>query len=534
MKKLLSILFVLISFYSFGQNVRVIQGYNPTTMQPGVIYRDTSISLPYTANKYITGFATVGSLPDTTRGYFSGTTNRIAYNSTTGVFDIANLYVGQTSLTTLGTIGTGVWNGTAIGAAYGGNPTGGTINQVLAKNSSANYDYSWVTATSGGTPAGSSTYIQYNTAGAFDGSSTFTYKPSVTASSLMGKNFVISPTLTAAANNDTLISVDIQPTYINGAFTGVQDIGLRVNAPAIIGGNFRLNSTATDGFLQIKNTGLSIRRGDNITRGTSIGMDAGDNFVINGANSGLAYKESGTTEFYVNSSGAGNFNSSISAPFINATSNSGINGDFYNNNGGGTLKLSNSNQIGGSGFLYGTQSAGGTAFGIKLSAWTGFAYADRWYLYQSSGAWSSSATEVPSAILNASSTNRGFLPPVQTNAQKNARGVSTGTIAGGSGYTNGSFTLKQMTGGTGTGSVSTITVSGGAVTAVTISYEGAGYVVGDVLSSTLAGGSGFTYTITAITAPATGLTIYCTDCTATDGSTGVTQTYNGSTWKNYW
>lgn len=37
----------------------------------------------------------------------------------------------------------------------------------------------------------------------------------------------------------------------------------------------------------------------------------------------------------------------------------------------------------------------------------------------------------------------------------------------------------------------------------------------------------------AITAVA-GLTVYCTDCTATDASTGVMQTYNGSTWKNYW
>lgn len=38
----------------------------------------------------------------------------------------------------------------------------------------------------------------------------------------------------------------------------------------------------------------------------------------------------------------------------------------------------------------------------------------------------------------------------------------------------------------------------------------------------------------AISSPATGLTIFCTDCTANDSSTGVTQTYNGSAWKNYW
>lgn len=35
-------------------------------------------------------------------------------------------------------------------------------------------------------------------------------------------------------------------------------------------------------------------------------------------------------------------------------------------------------------------------------------------------------------------------------------------------------------------------------------------------------------------APSAGAYIYCTDCTATDGSTGVGQTYNGTTWKNHW
>ena len=38
----------------------------------------------------------------------------------------------------------------------------------------------------------------------------------------------------------------------------------------------------------------------------------------------------------------------------------------------------------------------------------------------------------------------------------------------------------------------------------------------------------------AISSPATGLTLYCTDCTATDASTEVMQTYNGTTWKNNW
>jgi len=46
-----------------------------------------------------------------------------------------------------------------------------------------------------------------------------------------------------------------------------------------------------------------------------------------------------------------------------------------------------------------------------------------------------------------------------------------------------------------------------------------------------------TYTTTqrnAIPTPATGYVIYNTDATATDGSTGVMQVWNGSTWKNAW
>ncbi len=47
---------------------------------------------------------------------YTGTSNRITVAA--GVIDIASTYVGQTSITTLGTIGTGVWQGTAIADAY--------------------------------------------------------------------------------------------------------------------------------------------------------------------------------------------------------------------------------------------------------------------------------------------------------------------------------------------------------------------------------------------------------------------------------
>ena len=47
-----------------------------------------------------------------------GTTNKISVSA--NAITIASGYVGQTSITTLGTIATGVWNGTDIGVAHGG------------------------------------------------------------------------------------------------------------------------------------------------------------------------------------------------------------------------------------------------------------------------------------------------------------------------------------------------------------------------------------------------------------------------------
>lgn len=47
-----------------------------------------------------------------------GTTNRISVSA--DAIDISTNYVGQTSITTLGTIGTGTWNGSVVGVAYGG------------------------------------------------------------------------------------------------------------------------------------------------------------------------------------------------------------------------------------------------------------------------------------------------------------------------------------------------------------------------------------------------------------------------------
>lgn len=84
--------------------------------------------------------------------------------------------------------------------------------------------------------------------------------------------------------------------------------------------------------------------------------------------------------------------------------------------------------------------------------------------------------------------------------------VSGSITAAGSGYTNGTYRDIQMSGGTGVNAYVNITIAGGVVTSVTIvQHGGNGYTVGDVLSTSAGNiggtGSGFTWTVSAISTP---------------------------------
>ena len=69
----------------------------------------------------------------------SGTLNRItSTGGATPVIDIDANYVGQASITTLGTITTGVWNGTVVGVVYGGTGLNTAAQGDLLYGSAAN------------------------------------------------------------------------------------------------------------------------------------------------------------------------------------------------------------------------------------------------------------------------------------------------------------------------------------------------------------------------------------------------------------
>ena len=73
----------------------------------------------------------------------SGTSNRItSTGGTIPVIDISAAYVGQTSLTTLGTITTGVWNGTMLTPTYGGTGLATlTAHNLLVGNGTSNVSF---------------------------------------------------------------------------------------------------------------------------------------------------------------------------------------------------------------------------------------------------------------------------------------------------------------------------------------------------------------------------------------------------------
>jgi hypothetical protein len=93
--------------------------------------------------------ATAGVLVETaadtfTKRTLTGTTNRLTVTNGDGVsgaptFDISSSYVGQSTVTTLGTIGSGTWQGTVVDVTYGGTgrATGTTAYSLVATGTTA-------------------------------------------------------------------------------------------------------------------------------------------------------------------------------------------------------------------------------------------------------------------------------------------------------------------------------------------------------------------------------------------------------------
>lgn len=169
------------NWFFYGTNGSGVKGYQSFTSAP-VATNTTNGLFPFGYKKRIDSGVVIMNAPSliAALGYDSivtasnsldtlyhkvfnvqGTTNRVAISKVgSSVFinaytiDIDAAYAGQSSITTLGTIASGLWHGTPIQTTYGGAPTGGTTGQVLTKNSGADYDYAWAASAGGGGAAG--------------------------------------------------------------------------------------------------------------------------------------------------------------------------------------------------------------------------------------------------------------------------------------------------------------------------------------------------------------------------------------------
>lgn len=105
-------------FYTFiaEGTVNASSGWVLTTVDPIILDTDNLTFTQFSGATTITagaGLVKTGPVFDVV-----GTTNRILVNADS--IDISSNYVGQTSITTLGTIATGTWQATAVGPLYGG------------------------------------------------------------------------------------------------------------------------------------------------------------------------------------------------------------------------------------------------------------------------------------------------------------------------------------------------------------------------------------------------------------------------------
>jgi hypothetical protein len=183
----------------------------------------------------------------------SGTAGQIVATPTTGnvVVSIDPAYVGQSSITTLGTITTGVWHGSIIPLAYGG-----TNANLTASNGGIFYS----TATAGAILAGTATANQMLQSGSSTTPawSTSTWPATTTINQLLysSSNNVVAG-LASAANGVLITSAGSAPSIsstlpaaVQGNITTVGTIGTGVwqgTPVALAYGGTNANLTASNG-----------------------------------------------------------------------------------------------------------------------------------------------------------------------------------------------------------------------------------------------------------------------------------------------
>jgi hypothetical protein len=142
-----------------------------------------------------------------------GTNNRISISA--DAIDISSSYVGQSTITTLGTIGTGTWQGSVIAGEYGGTGVANTGKTItLGGNLTTSGAHSTALTTTANTTL---TLPVTGTLATLAGTETFTNK---TLTAPVIATIVNSGTLTLPTSTDTLVGRATTDTLTNKTITG--------------------------------------------------------------------------------------------------------------------------------------------------------------------------------------------------------------------------------------------------------------------------------------------------------------------------
>jgi len=240
--------------------------------------------------------------------------------------------------------GFGGWNGYSIvQQSNAGSSTGATLNFNKSSNINASVSTMFFDASS---QVGINTITpsaRLNVVGTTKLEGQTTINGSTTASGAIAQGVIVSPTLNAAANGDVLIGMDLNPSFSNGSFTSVKNIGLKVQ-------------------------GMNIWQGGGaISSSTAVGKDALNSNTTGSANSSFGYQAlySNTTGSYNIAFGYTSLNSNTSGTANNAFGMQSLtslsSGSFNNAFGQVTL-----------GSL--TTGSNNTAFGTSAGRWFGGIY----------------------------------------------------------------------------------------------------------------------------------------------------------------
>jgi hypothetical protein len=402
------------------------------------------------------------------------------------------------SLTTTGTSGASTYNSST-----------GVLN--IPQYSGGGASGAWLLA-SGGTLTGTNN-VTSNTANQliFDGTYTttannqwhFNHNPTITARGTASDVFIgqrISPTFIYGANSQEAIALDIEPTYTVGAFTSPKKTAIKSGGDIVpvLDGTYNLGSSTSNSWASV--FGGFITANTRVT--TPVLGSTGTAISFRGASGNSAAYFVNSTDLVLN-------------PKLNTATDANYRLDVFGDERANGVNVT---QIGAPSFTVTQQGTAGS---------TSYSYVVQGVL--ANGATTPITTVTTStgnATLSSTNFNRISITAQAGVYQYNVyRSASSGTPATTGGINTN--TVNFSSGSTNLADDKALTASGSVPTSTTdqTGYISAYYYRHPSYTSAQ---------ISSLTTMTAGDEVYCSDCTATDGSTGVIRVYNGSTWKNNW